>query len=535
MLSVLKNTPDFVMIEPERLAFSNIKPQVPENGAVKLDDITVSFEKTAHGCAVYLTAKKTPVSFVRLRFCVPFPTGARFLGDAWERSYGDLSWQGMNASRIMPWYCLSHHEGQTAGYGVCVRPNAFVSVQTDSYGVTFIADVRNGSHGVLLGGRTLKVCEIVSEVYADCSAFEAAKQFCRIMCTDPILPNEPIYGGNNWYYAYGMSSHEEIVNDAAYISALCENAEGVRPYMVVDDGWQFAHDVTTCNGGPWHKGNEKFPHMKALADDIKAQGCRAGIWLRPLNTTDESLPAHWRLAHRHEVLDPSVPEVLDYIKETFARIAGWGFTLIKHDFSTFDLFGRWGKEMDYRVTEDDFTFADRSKTSAEIVVGFYKAVLEGASGAYILGCNCIGHLGAGLMHAQRIGDDTSGLYWERTRQMGVNTLAFRLPQHRAFFDIDADCAGLTAKVDFAKNRQWLNLVAKSGTPLFVSVKPGTLSEEEYRVTAEALCQNSVQTDTCEPLDWFDTVTPAHWRINREEVTFDWYTDDGKENFGYHVE
>ena len=168
MLSVLKNTPDFVMIEPEGLAFSNIKPQVPENGSVKLDDITVSFEKTAHGCAVYLTAQKTPVSFVRLRFCVPFPAGARFLGDAWERSYGDLSWQGMNASRIMPWYCLSHHEGQTAGYGVCMRPNAFVSVQTDSHGVTFIADVRNGSHGVLLGGRTLKVCEIVSEVYADC-------------------------------------------------------------------------------------------------------------------------------------------------------------------------------------------------------------------------------------------------------------------------------------------------------------------------------------------------------------------------------
>ena len=117
MLSVLKNTPDFVMIEPEGLAFSKIKPLVPENGAVSLDDITVSVEETAHGCAVFLTAQETPVSFVRLRFCVPFPIGTRFLGDAWERSYGDLSWQGMNASRIMPWYCLAHHEGQTAGYG----------------------------------------------------------------------------------------------------------------------------------------------------------------------------------------------------------------------------------------------------------------------------------------------------------------------------------------------------------------------------------------------------------------------------------
>ncbi len=535
MLSVLKNTPDFVMIEPEQSAFSEIKPLVLENGAVSLGDITVSIKPAAHGCAVYLTAQDTPVSFVRLRFCVPFVSGTRFLGDAWERSYGDLSWQGMNASRAMPWYCLAHHEGHTAGYGVRVRPNAFVSLQTDSRGVTFAADVRNGSHGVLLGGRTIKVCEIVSEVYTGCSAFEAAKRFCRIMCTDPIFPSEPIYGGNNWYYAYGMSSHEEIINDAAYISALCEDAEGARPFMVIDDGWQIAHRINAYNGGPWHKGNEKFPDMKALAEEIEAQGCRAGIWLRPLNTADESLPEHWRLAHRHEVLDPSVPEVLDYIKETFSRIAGWGFTLIKHDFSTFDLFGRWGKEMGVRVTEDDFTFSDRSKTSAEIVVGFYQAVKEGANGAYILGCNCIGHLGAGLMHAQRIGDDTSGLYWERTRHMGVNTLAFRLPQHRAFFDIDADCAGITPKIDFSKNRQWLNLVAQSGTPLFVSVKPGTLDDEEYRAVAEALCKNSVQADVCEPIDWFETTTPEHWRINGTETVFDWYTNDGKENFGYHAE
>ena len=37
----------------------------------------------------------------------------------------------------------------------------------------------------------------------------------------------------------------------------------------------------------------------------------------------------------------------------------------------------------------------------------------------------------------RTGDDTSGRIWERTRRMGVNTLAFRLPQHNAFYHIDA--------------------------------------------------------------------------------------------------
>lgn len=88
----------------------------------------------------------------------------------------------------------------------------------------------------------------------------------------------------------------------------------------------------------------------------------------------------------------------------------------------------------------------------------------------IIGCNTIGHLGAGLMHLNRTGDDTSGRIWERTRRMGVNTLAFRLPQHNTFYHIDADCVGIFGMIPWEKNRQWADVLAKSGTPLFVSGK-----------------------------------------------------------------
>ena len=33
------------------------------------------------------------------------------------------------------------------------------------------------------------------------------------MCDDGALPEKPIYGGNNWYYAYGNSSDEEILRE----------------------------------------------------------------------------------------------------------------------------------------------------------------------------------------------------------------------------------------------------------------------------------------------------------------------------------
>lgn len=111
----------------------------------------------------------------------------------------------------------------------------------------------------------------------------------------------------------------------------------------------------------------------------------------------------------------------------------------------------------------------------------YQEVYDASRGnnAVIIGCNTIGHLGAGLMHLNRTGDDTSGRIWERTKRMGVNTLAFRLPQHNTFYHIDADCVGIFGKIPWDKNLQWADLLAKSGTPLFVSAMPGALNPEEF--------------------------------------------------------
>ena len=55
--------------------------------------------------------------------------------------------------------------------------------------------------------------------------------------------------------------------------------------------------------------------------------------------------------------------------------------------------------------------------------------------------------------------------------MGVNTLAFRLPQHNRFFAVDADCVPCTPQTPWELNQRFLDLVARSGTALFVSVDP----------------------------------------------------------------
>jgi len=176
------------------------------------------------------------------------------------------------------------------------------------------------------------------------------------------------------------------------------------------------------------------------------------------------------------------------------------------------------------ATTDGWAFADRSKTTAEVVRDFYSDLREAAGDqVLILGCNTIGHLAAGIFEMQRIGDDTSGQEWARTRKMGVNCLAFRAPQHGTFFAVDADCAGQVSSnsVPWAKNSQWLDLLARSGTPLFTSFPHETVTPEQETALRAALSAASAPQPLAEPLDWLSERAPSKWRLDEKEVTFSW--------------
>ncbi len=489
--------PDYVRVEAEEGTAEDAAVQFHETEDQKLE--------------VLVTAETSRIRYVKLRWQKPAPKKAQILGDAWERGYGDLQWMGLSSRRTMPWYFLVSSEEEIAGYGVMVRPSSMCFWQMDTQGITLVLDVRSGGRGVKLNGRTLPAATVIAmEAAQGMASFEAAQEFCHFMCEDPIFSKTPVYGSNNWYYAYGESSEREIMADTDYILKLTEGTVN-PPFMVIDDCWQ-EHRTPEYIGGPWKKGNAKFPDMKKLADQLKEKGVRPGIWVRFLLNIDPEIPEEWRLKDTG-ILDPSVPEVLDYIKEDVRRISRtWGYELIKHDFSTYDLFGRWGMEMKPSVTSDGWCFHNQEKTSAEIVKDLYTAICDAAkeTDTIIIGCNTIGHLGAGLMHVNRTGDDTSGLCWERTRQMGINTLAFRLPQHKAFYDVDADCVGIAGDIPWFYNRQWADVIAESGTPLFVSAKPGVLSEEENEELHQIMVKASRQDQHKIPLDWEQNDTPELW-------------------------
>lgn len=527
--NILKiNRPDFIELTTETKTVT----AKWENDDYNLDDINVKLNQDNEYLAIFLTAQTSKVKWIKLRWNnLSWDKNVRFLGDAWERGYGDMEWKGMNPNRFMPWYFCAKSEAKSICYGVKVRPSAMCFWQVDSLGMTLFLDVRCGGSGVNLKGRVIKLADVIACEMRDCTSFEAMQEFCGQMCEDPILPKYPVYGSNNWYYAYGKSSESEILADCDYILNLTKNIEN-KPYMVIDDCWQEHHRLNEYNGGPWTKGNEKFPDMKALADKLVQKGVRPGIWVRLLLNEDENIKNEWRLSHNN-CIDPTNPEALNYIKEDIKRICNWGYTLIKHDFSTFDLFGKWGFQMSPLVTDDGWHFYDDSLTSAEVVKLLYKAILDASVEAsngetLILGCNTIGHLGAGYMHINRTGDDTSGVDWERTRFMGVNTLAFRLPQHGKFYEIDADCVGIDGGISWSMNKQWADVLAQSGTPLFISVRPNILDETEKQELHEILKVASKQEYHVIPVDWEETTCPEHWQDKDHDIDckYQWFEETG---------
>jgi alpha-galactosidase len=179
------------------------------------------------------------------------------------------------------------------------------------------------------------------------------------------------------------------------------------------------------------------------------------------------------------------------------------------------------------LTHEGWTFREgRARTTAEIMDRLYRTIREAAGDTLVLGCNTVGHLSAGRFETCRVGDDTSGTEWVRTRKMGINSLAFRGVQHGAFYAADPDCVGVTTALPWSLNRQWLDLLARSGTMLFVSLAPDALGAAQRSDLKAALALAAAQKPLGEPLDWQQTVRPRRWRLMGEERTYDWVGEDG---------
>lgn len=468
-----------------------------------------------------------PLSRVKLAWKVALGTGVKVHGSEFERTYGDNAWHVLGDPQdvpprggAMPWYVLATDGARTDGYGVMVQPNVLAAWHAAPDGLELVLDCRAGSRPVKLGGRTLEACRLVSRRGRNGeSAFAAGRAFCRMMCPNPRLPKGPVYGYNDWYCAYGKNTATNFLADAAFVCSLVKG-EKTRPYVVVDDGWQ-ANSSTRDPVEPgtrWKGVNARWGMaMDEWALRVKALDAHPGLWYRPFLPDAGSA--------KGIPMDPTDPALAGRIREEMRRFVEWGMELVKIDFITHEWSTGWGMNYgDSPVVKDLPAWRDETRTTAEVVKGLYRAMREGAGDkALIIGCNAIDHFAAGLFELQRTGDDTSGREWGRTRRMGPNTLGMRAIHDRTFYVADGDCFGLVNadSVPARLNLQWLDLIARSGTALFVSWKRQLTTPEYAAALEKALRRAAREQPTGEPLDWLETPRPIRWRFGDETVTYDW--------------
>ena len=493
-------------------------------------DVVVYLKKMNDRIEVYVQSPTMLLKEVRLSWKYATSNTATILGDAWERTYGTISWQKINETKKLPWYCVAHQDDNTICFGVKTGCNTICSWQIANDKLQLTLDTRTGGNGVQLNDRTLHAADIVTtQNEGNENVFATVRRFCTQMCDNPRLTEKPVYGINDWYFAYGSNSAALILETTSLMASLASDSDN-PPFSVIDAGWAIKSPLLAddcCWGDDFAVSNNKFGDMKKLADDIKKTGMRPGLWTRPLSARHNdkksllmaSIPG--RDDAKTPLLDPTISENIERIKNLWNTYHQWGFEMVKHDYTTYDIFGRWGFQMEDGLTTPGWQFNDNTKTNAEIILNLYNNIREAAGSIYLIGCNTISHLSAGVFELNRIGDDTSGKDWDRTRKMGVNTLGFRMVQHETFYEADGDCAGLTKEIPWSKNKQWMELLAKSSAPLFISAQPDAVGVEQKEFIKKSFSEAARAQPIAEPVDWLTNSLPSKWKLDSQVVDFDW--------------
>jgi alpha-galactosidase len=482
-------------------------------------DVMVELRPVNDIVSVHIQSPTLPLKTVKLSWKYPISKTSNLLGDHWERTYGDAQWKPVEATAKMPWYVIQHDGDSAHCFGVKTGCSSICYWEANKDYLSLSLDTKTGGDGVQLGSRVLHGADIITtKNKADENVFATVRRFCKMMCDNPRKVAQPVYGINDWYFAYGNNSAELILQHTSLLAPLVTSTTN-RPFSVIDDGW---YQGNTCVVP-----NKKFGDMLKLTGQIKKLGMRPGIWTRVLCAEENEKPnllmpvIKGRDDAKHPFLDPTIDENLERIKNYLITYRHWGYEMVKHDYTTFDIFGRWGFQMIEDITGPNWHFNDNTKTNAEIILNLYRAIREAAGETYIIGCNTVSHLSAGLFELNRIGDDTSGQEWARTRKMGVNTLGFRMVQHKTFYEADGDCVGLTNKIPWEKNKQWMQLLAESSAPLFISAQPEAVGEEQKQFIKKSFAQAAKPQPVAEPLDWLTNLQPLIWKLDGKEVRFDW--------------
>ena len=149
-------------------------------------DVIVELKKLDDRIEAYMQSPTSSLKEVRLSWKYATANDSIILGDAWERTYGTMSWQKINETKKLPWYCVANDDNNTICFGVKTGCNTICSWQIANDKLQLTLDTRTGGNGVQLNNRTLHAADIVTtQNEGNENVFATVRRFCSQMCDNP--------------------------------------------------------------------------------------------------------------------------------------------------------------------------------------------------------------------------------------------------------------------------------------------------------------------------------------------------------------
>ena len=285
-------------------------------------------------------------------------------------------------------------------------------------------------------------CSLAEDGAAALAAF--GDRFARAVGAGEL--REPPTAWCSWYRYFEGVTPADLRDNLAAIGELQLPVDVIQ----LDDGWQ-------VGVGDWTE-NDRFGSLAPLADSIRADRRRAGIWLAPfIAAADSHLArdhpdwlvgdggANWDATLHGLNLDRG--NVCDYLWTSFHRLAELGFDYFKLDFL-------YGGAMTSTADDPDGTRAYRAGL----------ALIRDAVGpdAYLVGCGAPILPSVGLVDAMRVSPDTFHPEGQdgSTGLRGAMAATARAWQHGRLWVNDADC--LVARPSFRPRAEWADVIRAVG-------------------------------------------------------------------------
>ncbi len=172
--------------------------------------------------------------------------------------------------------------------------------------------------------------------------FAAMRAWGDAQQDSPLPPEPQPIGWNSWDYYRWTITEDEVLKNAEFIASDPVLSKHVRR-IIVDDGWQYCY-------GEWDANPLFKSGMDTLARNLRAMGFVPGLWMCPGIAEPHSRIAQWQtdwlamseggdpclsfdcMRRKGFIIDPTLPEVKQWLHDLFTRYVGMGYGYFKTDF-----------------------------------------------------------------------------------------------------------------------------------------------------------------------------------------------------------